>query len=161
MIRDSVGNLSPLLHTVEGMDRTSSLDLLIEVNQTERRLQLAHFDSLDTKAGLVLGFAGVLIALGNDSGSVVGIVSTTFAALAAIASVTSFWPRRFASIDPTRLGDYAGAELAFTQLTVLDTLEVMLVETTENLARKSRRLKWALTSLTAGVVLAAAELILG
>lgn len=41
---------------------TSSLDLLIEINQAEREAQLAHFESLDTKAGLVLGFAGVLIA---------------------------------------------------------------------------------------------------
>ena len=64
-------------------------------------------------------------------------------------------------IDPTRLGDYAGAELAFTQLTVLDTLEVMLVETTEKLELKSRRLKWALVSLTTGAVLTALDLLLG
>jgi hypothetical protein len=44
-----------------------SLDLLIEINQSERDAQLSHFDSLDTKAGLVLGFAGVLIGLGNRS----------------------------------------------------------------------------------------------
>jgi hypothetical protein len=143
------------------MDGKSSLDLLIELNQAERQLQLAHFDSLDTKAGLVLGFAGVLIALGNGAGGLAGTVSTILAALAAVASVTSFWPRRFASIDPTRLGDYAGAELAFTQLTVLDTLEVMLVETTEKLNLKSRRLKWALMSLTAAAVLAASDLLLG
>lgn len=144
-----------------GMDGKSSLELLIELNQNERQLQLAHFDSLDTKAGLVLGFAGVLIALGNGSGTLAGIGSTTLAALAAVASVASFWPRRFASIDPTRLGDYAGAELAFTQLTVLDTLELMLVETMDRLDMKARRLKWALMSLTAGAVLAASDLVLG
>lgn len=145
----------------QGMDGKSSLDLLIELDQNERQLQLAHFDSLDTKAGLVLGFAGVLIALGNRSGTLAGIGSTTLAALAAIASVASFWPRGFASIDPTRLGDYAGAELAFTQLTVLDTLELMLVETMVRLEMKARRLKWALMSLTAGAVLAASDLLLG
>jgi hypothetical protein len=143
------------------MDGKSSLDLLIDINQAERQLPLAHFDSLDTKAGLVLGFAGVLIALGNGSGSLAGSASTILAAVAAVASVASFWPRKFASIDPTRLGDYAGAELAFTQLTVLDTLEVMLVETTEKLELKSRRLKLALVSLTTGAVLTALNLLLG
>lgn len=140
---------------------TSSLDLLIEINQSEREAQLAHFDSLDTKAGLVLGFAGVLIALGNGSGIPAGVGSTILAAIAALASVASFWPRKFPSIDPTRLGEYAASELAFTQLTVLDTLEVMLVETAAKLDLKARRLKWALVSLTAGAVLAAVDLLLG
>jgi hypothetical protein len=138
----------------------SSLELLIEINQAERQLQLAHFDSLDTKAGLILGFAGVLIALPAGSESLAGIGSTILAVVAGVASVASFWPRKFASIDPTRLGDYAGADLAFTQLTVLDTLEVMLVETAEKLELKSRRLKWGLASLTVGVVLAALDLFL-
>lgn len=57
--------------------------------------------------------------------------------------------------------DYAVSELAFTQLTVLDTLEVMLVETAEKLELKARRLKWALVNLTAGAVLAAVDLLLG
>lgn len=99
--------------------------------------------------------------MGNGAGGLAGTGSTILAALAAVASVTSFWLWRFASIDPTRLGDYAGAELAFTQLTVLDTLEVVLVETTEKLNLKSRRLKWALMSLTAAAVLAASDLLLG
>jgi hypothetical protein len=143
------------------MEGKSSLHLLIEINQAERRLQLTHFDSLDTKAGLVLGFAGVLIALGNGPGTVAGAASTILAALAAIASVASFWPRKFASIDPVRLGDYAGAELEFTHLTVLDTLEVMLVDTTEMLELKSRRLKLALAALTAGAVLASLDSLIG
>lgn len=150
-----------MLHTVGVMDGEPSLHLLIEINQAERQLQLTHFDSLDTKAGLVLGFAGVLIALGNGSGTAAGIGSTILAASAAAASVASFWPRKFASFDPTRLGDYARAELKFTQLTVLDTLEVMLMETAEMLELKSRRLKWALTGLTAGAVMAALDLLMG
>ena len=141
------------------MAANSSLDLLLEINQSERHAQLSHFDSLDTKAGLVLGFAGVLIALGNETGSLIGIASIIAAAFAAGAAVASFWPRKFPSIDPTRLGDYAVSELAFTQLTVLDTLEVMLVETQSLLEVKSRRLKWALASLSLGALLGALELI--
>jgi hypothetical protein len=114
---------------------------------------------LDTKASLALGFAGVLIALGNGSGSVIGLTAVVLAALSAVAAVSSFWPRQFPSIDPTRLGDYALSERVFTQLTVLDTLEVMMIQTSQMLEVKSRRLKWALISLTVGAVMAAVDLL--
>jgi len=130
----------------------TSIDLLIEISRSERDAQLSHFDSLDTKAGLALGFAGVLIALGNGSGSVIGLTAVVLAAQSAVAAVSSFWPRQFPSIDPTRLGDYALSERVFTQLTVLDTLEVMMIQTSQMLEVKSRRLKWALVSLTVGAV---------
>ena len=121
--------------------------------------QIESGDVGGTKAGLVLGFAGVLIALGNDSASLPGFVSIVAAALAAATAVTAFWPRGFPSIDPRRLGEYAVSDIAFTKLTVLDTLEVMLVETGRVLDSKSRRLKLALVSLTAAAVLTAVELI--
>jgi hypothetical protein len=76
-------------------------------------------------------------------------------------AVSAFWPRGFPSFDPTRLGDYAASELPFTQLTILDTLEVMLEQSARMLQIKSRRLKGALLSLTASVVLAAADLMIG
>ena len=79
--------------------------------------------------------------MGNETASLLGIASIIAAALAVGAAVASFLPRKFPSIDPIRLGDYAVNELAFTQLTVLDTLEVMLVETRSLLEVKSRRLK--------------------
>lgn len=142
------------------MTSNSSLELLIQINQSEREAQLSHFDSMDTKSGLVLGFAGVLIALGNGTGTVAGTGSIALAAVAALAAVSSFWPRRFTSVDPTRLGDYAVSELAFTQLTVLDTFEVMLIETSQELETKSRRLKFALMSLSTAALLAAIDLLL-
>ncbi len=142
------------------MPGNSSVDLLIQINQSERQAQLSHFDSLDSKAGLVLGFAGVLIALGNGTSSLLGVLAVAGAAMAALAAVASFWPRGFPSIDATRLGDYATSELAFTQLTLLDTLEVMLNDTRSVLEIKSRRLKFALVSLTSGAGLAAIDLIL-
>ena len=61
----------------------------------------------------------------------------------------------------SRLGEYAVSDIAFTKLTVLDTLEGMLVETGRVLDSKSRRLKFARVSLTAGAVLTAVELIVG
>ncbi|MEA1902047.1 MAG: hypothetical protein U9N56_00815 [Actinomycetota bacterium] len=107
----------------------------------------------------MLGFAGVLIALGDGTVSALGVLSILGSAFAAVAAVASFWPRGFPSIDATRLGDYAISDLAFTQLTLLDTFEVMLTETRSVLELKSRRLKFALVSLTSGAGLAAIDLI--
>jgi len=141
------------------MNDRSSLEVLLTTNQSERHTYLAHFDSLDTKAGIALGSAGVLIALEGGSQSVLSVFSILSAAVAAVAAVGAFWPREFPSIDPTRLGHYAASELAFTQLTLLDTLEVMLIQTRSVLRQKSLRLKVALISLTASAVLTAADLI--
>jgi hypothetical protein len=57
------------------------------------------------------------------------------------------------------LGDYAVSELAFTQLTVLDTFEIMMLQASRMLEVKSSRLKVALVCLTAGAVMAAVDLI--
>ncbi len=43
-----------------------SLDLLLDTVRQERSAQLSHFDSLDSKAGIVLGFAAALIALSSE-----------------------------------------------------------------------------------------------
>lgn len=42
---------------------------------------------------MALGFAGVLIVIGNGSESVIGLGAIAFAILAA-AAVASFWPRQ-------------------------------------------------------------------
>ena len=48
------------------MDRsaTRSLDVLLEHVQQVRAQQLQHFDALDAKAGILLGSAAALTALG-------------------------------------------------------------------------------------------------
>jgi hypothetical protein len=106
----------------------TSLDLLLELSQAERQAQLAHFDSSDTKSGLVLGFAGVLIALSPEFEGLDGIGAFASAALAAGLSLASFWPRDFPVFDLARLGAYATSELAFTQIRTLDALRIMLME---------------------------------
>lgn len=44
------------------LSSTRSLDVLLEHVQQVRAQQLQHFDALDAKAGILLGFAGALIA---------------------------------------------------------------------------------------------------
>ena len=54
-------------------------------------------------------------------------------------------------ISPLRR--YVGAEVAFTRLTVLDTLEDLVNEGSVILAGKARRLRWALIALAIAAVL--------
>lgn len=63
-------------------DRLPSLDLLLALVQRERDKQLAHLDALDDKAGIVLGFAGLLITLAPD-------VPVAFQLLGVLAGATS------------------------------------------------------------------------
>jgi hypothetical protein len=41
-----------------------SLDLILDQVASERETMNTHAESLDTKAGVVLGFSGVLVGLG-------------------------------------------------------------------------------------------------
>jgi hypothetical protein len=137
----------------------SSLDLLLELVQAERDKQLGHFDALDGKAGLVLGFAGLLVTLAPEAPTIFRVGGVLAAVVSAAFALWSFWPRRFPVLEPTALRRYLGAEAAFTRLTVLDTLEGFVNEGSDILAGKSRRLKHAMLALAAASALLAAGIV--
>jgi hypothetical protein len=126
-----------------------SLELLYELSQAERDSQLTHFDALDTKAGIVLGFAGVLMALSGTSSGLWHAAALAASLVAATAAVAAFWPRSYPVLLPTELRGYLTSEETFTRLRVLDTMEVMVNETRQVLEVKARRLKIALICLAA------------
>lgn len=47
------------------MERLGSIDVLFEEVRVQRELQIRHFEGLDSKAGIVLGFAGVVVAIAD------------------------------------------------------------------------------------------------
>lgn len=134
-------------------DRLPSLTLLLDLSQGEREKQLAHFDALDAKAGIVLGFAGVLIALISAIGGVWKLGALIAAFMAAGSSLAAFWPRDYPVLLPNALRSYLTSEEAFTRLTVLDTLGTMIDATSELLRHKARRLRTALASLATAALL--------
>lgn len=135
------------------VERLPSLDLLLELVQAERDKQLGHFDALDGKAGIVLGFSGLLITLAPEASRVFRIGGVLAAAGAAALALWSFWPRQFPVLEPSPLRRYLRAEEAFTQLTVLDTLEDLVNEGSAVLEGKGRRLRWALIALVVAAAL--------
>ena len=72
--------------------RLRSVDAILKWAQAERESQLRHFDSLDTKAGLIPGFSGVLAGLARTEGLIVEI-SRYAAVLSSLVALLAFWPR--------------------------------------------------------------------
>ena len=121
--------------------------------EAERERHAAHAESLDAKAGILLGFAGVVVALrGSGRESWIGIAGLLLTALAALLAVLAFAPRPFAVLEVRHLRDrYLRADARFTRLTLVDTEIEMIESTAELVRRKARLLLASLVLLLAGV----------
>jgi len=137
-----------------------SLNLILETFERERDRQLSHFDSIDTKAGVILVFSGVVAAVAfNAAQAFRGFAYVAGLAAAALA-VAAFWPRRIPVLRSTRLRDYLNAEERITRLVLVDSYVGMLAEARAQLATKFRRLKFAMVLLgSAGVAPAIGEVV--
>lgn len=127
--------------------RLPSLDLILALVQAERDKQLGHFDALDNKIGIVLGFSGLLITLAPDVPEPLRILGVVAASTSATLSLWAFLPRGFPVLQPSPLRRYLRAEETFTRLTVLDTLEDLVNESSVLLREKASRLRLALIAL--------------
>lgn len=93
----------------------------------------AHAESLDTKAGVVLGFAGVLVGLGATAQAFVSAdiafqIGRGAAVLAALSAAFAFLPRKYPVVEVLRLREFLTAPEAETRLTLLDVQIDMAVE---------------------------------
>lgn len=79
--------------------RFQSLELIAAEVHDQLQIQLRHFDSLDTKAGIVLGFSGALVALAGRQEEVLSMAGLVAAGLVGLTSVLAFLPRAFPVID--------------------------------------------------------------
>ena len=138
------------------MQGTASIELVAVEVGTERAALLTHFDAVDTKAGVVLGFAGAIAALsarpiGPWSGA--GLVAATASGLFALVS---FWPRKYWRTDLDALRrKYLAAEPVFTRIGLLDSQILMATRQHGALRWKVGFLKLAMLSLAIAVPLSA------
>ncbi|MGH2662778.1 MAG: hypothetical protein ACRDH8_08200 [Actinomycetota bacterium] len=138
-----------------------SLDAVLSEVRAEREAQLKHFDSLDSKAGILLGFAGALIALSPQDASLMVDTGRAFAVLAAGAALWAFWPRKYQITNLRVLRDrYLAADQLFTLQRILDTSISMTGETFVALRAKAWRLKAAMSFLAVAAALLASGLAL-
>jgi hypothetical protein len=137
-----------------------SLAILSELVDAERSAMSAHAESLDTKAGVILGFAGVLVGLGATAQpslvkSVVFQIGLGLAVVAAVLAAWAFVPRRFPVLELRHLRDkYLVVPEAETRLRLLDTQIEMTRQASDLVKRKGYRIE-----LSAGCLAGAAALI--
>jgi hypothetical protein len=124
-----------------------SLDLLLQTAIQERDKQIAHFDALDTKAGVLLAFDGVLIALSHGIRLAFQLPGIALAAASAVAALAAFWPRKYPVVEPMSLRQFLTYDLERTRLKLHDTIARTVMLGGEVLRVKIRNLKLALTLL--------------
>jgi hypothetical protein len=83
-----------------------SLDLLLQTLMLERDKQLAHFDALDTKAGVLLAFDGVLITLTRFIRLAFQWPGIGLASGSALFALLAFQPRKYPVLRPRELRKY-------------------------------------------------------
>jgi hypothetical protein len=138
-----------------------SLDVVLDEVHRQRDAQLAYFDATDTKAGVVLGFAGALVALSPSGAGAILAAARGVAVMSGIFALASFWPRKYWQVDLRELrARYIAAEPAFTRLALLDSEIVMEGRVGETLERKVLLLKAAIAALALAVLLSALGLAL-
>ncbi len=115
---------------------------------------LAHEDStwrdrannLDTKAGILLSGAGVIVALVGTTTHIAALIGQILAILAGGTAVWSLWPRVDKAIDPAELRNlYLTTDPVTTRLRVLNTRLEMHMKNENALMAKGRR--WKLTAI--------------
>ena len=136
---------------------TRSLQVLSEEVRVERDAQLRHFDALDSKAGVMLGFAGALVALAPVGLNVIVDLGRAAAVVGGLAALWAFWPRDYGLIAVGALRQkYLFADPAFTRVSLLDSHILSIEALGKALHEKGLRLKAALSAIAIATFLIAA-----
>lgn len=140
---------------------TRSLGVLAPEVQEQMGSQMTHFESLDAKSGVLLGFAGLFVVLAPESETHWIDLARFGGVVSAGAALFAFLPRRFPVFELHRLRQaYLSAEPDFTRLVLLDTRIEMLDQARRLIEQKAFRLKVAIWALVVAILLAFAGLLL-
>lgn len=143
------------------MPALPSLDLLADAIRGELQGQMRHSERLDTQSGVVMGFAGVLVAVGDRSDPL-ALVGLGCASLSALLALAAFTHRRHPFMDPRSMRErYLGAEARFTALKLLDLTIASTEMVRGALDRKAARLVLAGRLLGVATVLLVADALVG
>lgn len=139
--------------------RRGSLDTILDEVRSERTAQVRHFDALDAKAGIILGFSGVLVALFPAGGVLIDAGRAT-AVGSGLLALWTFWPRLMPELNlPSLKQLYARAEPEFTSLRLIDTHTEALETLRVLVEAKVIRLKLSMSALAVATTLASIGLV--
>lgn len=134
---------------------TESLDVLGAEVRDQLAAQLRHFERLDAKAGVLLGFAGLVVALVPDNPTVWIAAARLTAVMSATAGVLALAADRFPILDAVELSTYVSADADTIRLILLDTHVEVFEEARRLTQRKMRLVKVTTTALLAAIAFAA------
>ena len=138
-------------------EETDSLEVLAAEAREQLDVQLRDFERLDAKAGVLLGFAGLTVALVPDHSH--GLIAATrlISVVAATAAVLALSAGRFPMLDLVRLRNfYLAADVRSARLIILDTHVAMFEEARRLTHKKARLLTVTTTALLLAIGLIAA-----
>lgn len=125
-------------------EQVPSLAIVEDALQREDESYRDRANGLDTKAGVVLSAAGVIVALVGTHGSGAGLIGQLAAIGAGVAAVATILPRVDKAIGPRNLRDrYLQVDPIITRLFVLNTRILLHERNEERVIAKALRLKIA------------------
>lgn len=135
-------------------ERLPSLELIAREVRSERDTQFRHVDGVDAKAGVVLGFSSVLVAVGVGALDAYRLPALVAALLGAGFAAAVFRTRRYPTWDVRDFRERRlRSESVFTELAILDTHIAMIEEQRRLLHRNTALLGRSLSALVAAAVL--------
>jgi hypothetical protein len=135
-------------------DRLAGLDTVAEVVGAELEAQDRRSDAIDTKAGLILGFSGVLAGIQLHGAGDAHLPAVSLDGVAAVVALLTLLPRPFPGLSPRHIRAYAPWSADQVELQLMDT-RIEIFETTQRtLNHKATLLLASSISLLAAVVAA-------
>jgi hypothetical protein len=123
------------------MGSDSAPELILTAITAERTSRIALLETIDARAGVLLGFAVALTALAPQDVDVLVESGRGAAVLGALTALATFWPREYGNLDVGLLADSVGAERAFIERSLIQAQREIVVGVTELNAKKVRRLR--------------------
>jgi hypothetical protein len=141
------------------MPALPSLQILLDQVASERETINAHAESLDAKAGVILGFAGVLVGLGATAQATIttnGVFQSGLA-VAVVAALTAAWavlPRSYPVLEVLRARQkLLTAAESEAQLQLLDVQIKIVMDAAELVKRKGSRVRSSVICLAIAATL--------
>lgn len=131
-----------------------SLDFVRAELDREQESHERRAAQVDTKAGLILAAAGVVVFRAPQP-TLFGVLAQAAAAVAGVLAILAFLPRVAGTVSPTALrSKYIQQPEQVTKLVVLDTRLAIHADDEKQLRVKAKRMKQAVISLGVAVALA-------
>ena len=136
----------PTVTTPQPIDsaRVPSLPLVEAALDREEESYRFRAGGIDSKAGLLLSAAGVLVALVGTKPGIAGLIGQVIAIASGGAAVLTLLPRVDKAIGPRQLRDrYLTTDASITRMVVLNTRIELHSQDERRLMTKAVRLRWA------------------